>query len=85
MGLLSWILFGLLAGAVARFLLPGPDPAGCPPTIAFGIVGAALGGWIGTQLGLGTVVGFDLRSLGLAIIGSIVVLLVYRAIAERRV
>lgn len=84
MGLLSWILFGLLAGAIARFLLPGPEPGGCLPTIAFGIVGAAVGGWLGTQLGLGTVQGFDIRSLGLAVIGSIVVLLIYQALSRRR-
>jgi len=80
MGVLSWIVFGLLAGLLARAVTPGPNPHGCFVTIAIGIAGAAIGGWIGTQLGLGNFAGFDLRSLGLAILGSIVLLLVLRAL-----
>ena len=83
MGILSWILFGLLAGAVAKFFMPGDDPGGCVITILLGIVGAAVGGAIGSSLGWGGVEGFDLRSLGLAVLGSIVVLVVYRAISKR--
>jgi uncharacterized membrane protein YeaQ/YmgE (transglycosylase-associated protein family) len=83
MGALSWILFGLLAGLIAKWLTSGSDPQGCIVTVVIGIVGAALGGWIGTQLGLGTVTGFDLRSLALAVAGSIVLLLVLRALSAR--
>lgn len=83
MGVLSWIVFGLLAGLIARALTPGATPQGCFVTVAIGIAGAAIGGWIGTQLGLGNFAGFDLRSLGLAIIGSIVFLLILRAIEGR--
>jgi uncharacterized membrane protein YeaQ/YmgE (transglycosylase-associated protein family) len=84
MGGLSWILFGLVAGALARFFMPGDEtPSGCVMTIVVGIAGAAIGGWIGTTLGLGTVQGFDLRSLGLAIIGAIVLLMVLRALQAR--
>jgi len=80
MGVLSWIIFGLLAGLVARALTPGPNPQGCFVTVAIGIAGAAIGGWIGTQLGLGTFTGFNLGSLGLAVIGAVVLLLVLRAL-----
>ena len=52
---LSWILLGLIAGSLAKFILPGRDPSGCIFTIFLGIVGALVGGLIGTQLGWGTV------------------------------
>lgn len=83
MGIISWIIFGLLAGGLAKFIMPGRDPGGCFLTIILGIVGAGVGGWIGTQLGFGSVDAFDLRSLGVAILGSIVVLLIYRALRGR--
>lgn len=83
MGIISWILLGLLAGAIARFLMPGRDPGGCLVTILLGIVGAAVGGWIGTQLGFGTVTAFDMRSLGIAILGSLVLLVIYRFVRGR--
>ena len=84
MGIISWIIFGLLAGGLAKFIMPGQDPGGCFLTIILGIVGAAVGGWIGTQLGFGSVDAFDLRSLGVAILGSIVVLLIFRVIRGNR-
>jgi uncharacterized membrane protein YeaQ/YmgE (transglycosylase-associated protein family) len=80
MGILSWIVFGLLAGLLARAVTPGPNPHGCLVTVAIGIAGAAIGGWIGTQLGWGALNGFDVRSLGLAVLGSIVLLLILRAL-----
>ncbi len=83
MNFFAWILFGFLAGGLARLLTPGKDRAGCFVTIILGIAGAALGGWIGTQLGWGTIDGFDLRSFGLAILGSIVLLLGFRVIRGR--
>jgi len=84
MGVLSWILFGLVAGVIAKWLMPGGnDPRGCIVTIVVGIAGAAIGGWIGTMLDLGTVEGFDLRSLALAVVGAIVLLLGLRAIQGR--
>ncbi len=78
MGLLTWILFGLIAGALAKFIMPGKDPGGCIVTILLGVIGAFLGGWIGTQLGWGTIDGFDFRSLGLAILGALVILFIFR-------
>jgi uncharacterized membrane protein YeaQ/YmgE (transglycosylase-associated protein family) len=85
MGLLSWIVFGLIAGGIAKFLMPGRDPGGCIITIIIGIVGALLGGFLATKLGFGGISGFDLRSLGIAILGSIVLLIVWRMIGGRRV
>ena len=83
MGALSWIVLGFLAGLIAKWLTSGSDPKGCIVTIVIGIVGAAIGGWVGTQLGLGSVSGFDVRSLALAVMGSIVLLLILRAVSGR--
>jgi uncharacterized membrane protein YeaQ/YmgE (transglycosylase-associated protein family) len=73
-GLLAWVVFGFLAGLLARALMPGKDPGGFVATTAIGIVGGVVGGWIGTRLGFGTVTGFDLRSLGVAVVGALVLL-----------
>ncbi|MCB0751588.1 MAG: GlsB/YeaQ/YmgE family stress response membrane protein [Ignavibacteriae bacterium] len=78
MGILSWIVFGLIAGAVAKFIMPGKDPGGIIITILIGIAGAFLGGFIGSFLGLGDISGFDIRSLLMAIVGSIILLFAYK-------
>ena len=83
MGILSWIVFGLIAGALAKWLMPGPNPSGCVVTVILGIVGAFVGGYIGTLLGMGRVDGFDIRSFVLAVIGAIVVLAIHRAISKK--
>jgi uncharacterized membrane protein YeaQ/YmgE (transglycosylase-associated protein family) len=83
-GILSWIVFGLIAGAIAKFLTPGRDPGGCIVTIIIGVLGALLGGWIATQLGYGGISGFDLRSFVIAILGSILLLLLWRVVGGRR-
>ena len=80
MGILSWILFGLLAGIVAKVIMPGRDPGGFIITILLGVVGAFLGGFIAPQLGLGSVQGFDIRSFIIAVGGAILVLVIYRSI-----
>lgn len=80
MGLLSWILFGLIAGAIAKLLTPGRDPGGCILTMIIGAVGALLGGFIVSALGFGGISGFDLRSLLIAIVGAILLLVIYRAV-----
>ena len=78
MGILAWIVFGLIAGAVAKFIMPGSDPGGFIVTILIGIVGALLGGFLGSLLlGVG-VTGFNLSSLLIAIGGSLLLLLLYR-------
>jgi uncharacterized membrane protein YeaQ/YmgE (transglycosylase-associated protein family) len=79
---LYWILLGLIAGTLAKFLVPGRDPSGCIITILLGIIGALIGGFVGTRLGWGTVTAgeFDVRSIGLATLGAIVLLLLGRLI-----
>ena len=82
MGILSWIILGLIAGAIAKLILPGKDPGGIIVTIVIGIVGAIIGGYIATLLGFGTVTGFNIGSLIIAVIGSIVLLLIYRMVKK---
>ena len=84
MGILFWILFGLIAGVVAKLLMPGRDPGGIIVTILIGIVGAVLGGFISTAMGYGTVTGFDIRSFLIAIGGAVVLLIGYRLVMRRR-
>ncbi len=84
MGLLSWILFGLIAGLLARILLPGKDPGGCVVTVVVGIVGALLGGALATALGFGGISGFDGRSLAVAVGGSLVLLAGWRLLRGKR-
>ena len=81
---LYWILLGLVAGTLAKFLVPGRDPSGCVVTIALGIIGAFIGGFIGTRLGWGAITtgSLDFRSIALATLGAIVLLLLGRV--ERR-
>jgi uncharacterized membrane protein YeaQ/YmgE (transglycosylase-associated protein family) len=82
MGILGWILFGLVVGALAKLIMPGRDPGGIIVTILLGIVGAVVGGFLGRALGLyqpGEPAGF----VG-ALIGSILLLAIYRMAARRR-
>lgn len=80
MGILSWILFGLIAGALAKWIMPGEDPGGCIVTILIGIAGAMVGGWIATQFGYGAVNDFDFRSLIVAVLGAVLLLWIYRLV-----
>lgn len=85
MGILGFLLLGLIAGAIAKAILPGRQGGGWVITLVLGVVGAVLGGWIGSLIfggGLGEF--FDLRTWLLAILGAIIVLLIYGAIAGRR-
>ena len=83
MGILSWLLLGLLAGAIARWIMPAKGPRGILLTAAIGVAGAFIGGLIGTGLGLGSVSGFNLTSVVLATVGAAVLLLVYHALRGR--
>ena len=83
MGILTWIVLGLIAGAIAKLFLPGDDPGGFIVTIIIGIVGAVVGGYIGTLLGFGKATGLNLHSLIIAVAGSIILLLIYRMFARR--
>jgi uncharacterized membrane protein YeaQ/YmgE (transglycosylase-associated protein family) len=81
MSVIGWIIFGLIAGIVAKLLTPGRDPGGFIVTTLIGIVGALIGGYIGRGLGWyqeGEPVGFLM-----AVVGSIVLLLLYRVVARR--
>ena len=83
MGILSWIVLGLIAGVLAKFLLPGDDPGGLIITILLGIGGAFVGGWIGTRLGIASFNGFTWQGLGVATAGAAVLLLLYRLVKKR--
>ncbi len=76
MGILGWIVFGLVVGAIAKLLMPGRDPGGIIVTMILGIVGALLGGFVGRAMGMYG----ENESAGfiMALVGSVLVLLVYR-------
>lgn len=78
MGILSWILFGLIAGALAKWIMPGSDPGGIFVTILLGVAGAVLGGFIGSLFGLGGISGFNIGSFMLAVVGGLLLLWIYR-------
>ena len=82
-GILGWIVFGLIVGAVAKLLMPGRDPGGIVVTSLIGIAGAVLGGFIGRAVGLYGPE--DPAGFVMALIGAIVLLVIYRAVAGRRV
>lgn len=85
MGVLSWVLFGLLAGAVARLAVPGAQRIGCLATVAIGILGALLGGAIGEAAFDEEIdFGFDLVPFLLAVAGSVALLLGLEALRGRR-
>ncbi len=84
MGFLSWIFFGLLAGAVARVLTPGRHGIGCFGTIAVGLVGAVIGGFVGEAVLGGDVdFGWDLGPFLLSVAGAVVLLLALNALRRR--
>jgi uncharacterized membrane protein YeaQ/YmgE (transglycosylase-associated protein family) len=81
-GILGWILFGLVVGALAKLVMPGRDPGGIIVTMLLGIAGALLGGWMGRALGFygpGEAAGFFM-----ALLGAIILLALYRVIVGRR-
>ena len=82
MGIFSWIILGLIVGIIAKFIMPGKDPGGFFITIVLGIAGAFVGGFVGSALGFGSVTGFDIRSLLLAVGGAILLLAIYRVIKK---
>lgn len=83
MNWLVWIIFGLIAGAIAKWIHPGNDPGGWIGSIVVGILGAMLGGWLGGVLGLGGVTGFNIGSFLLAVIGSVILLAIYRMVTKK--
>jgi uncharacterized membrane protein YeaQ/YmgE (transglycosylase-associated protein family) len=83
MGILSWIILGLIAGALAKWLMPGKDGGGLLVTMLLGIAGAFVGGWLGAFVGLGTTGGLSLGSLVTATAGAFVLLFAYRQFRKR--
>jgi uncharacterized membrane protein YeaQ/YmgE (transglycosylase-associated protein family) len=78
MGIVSWIILGLVAGILAKLIMPGRDPGGLIITILLGIGGALVGGFIASQLGFGGVNDFSVQSLAIAVGGALLLLLGYR-------
>ena len=83
MGILAWIIFGLIVGLVARWIVPGEAPGGIIGDIIVGVLGAFIGGWIYSLFGHTGVTGFNLASMVCALIGAIVLLWLIRAIRGR--
>ena len=85
--LLFWIIVGLIAGALAKFVLPGDDPGGIIVTIIIGIVGAVLGGWLLSLIGIGGGAGSGgwIFSIIAGVIGAVILLAIYRLVANRAV
>ena len=83
MGILTWVVLGLIVGVLAKLIMPGKDPGGIIITIVLGIVGALIGGFIANAMGLGSVSGINLGSIAIAVLGAILVLAVYRLMRRR--
>jgi uncharacterized membrane protein YeaQ/YmgE (transglycosylase-associated protein family) len=81
-----WIVVGLIAGILAKWVMPGPDPGGVMVTALIGIVGALIGGWVLGWLGFGGSAGsFSLESILTATLGAIILLAIYRLLTRRTV
>ena len=86
MGIIGWIILGLIAGALAKLILPGDQPGGFIVTTIVGIIGAVIAGFIAQALGFGDPIDefFDISTWIAAIIGAIALLLIWQAVASRR-
>ena len=84
--LLFWIIVGLIAGALAKLIMPGDDPGGIIVTIIIGIVGAVIGGWLLSLLGIGAGAGSGgfISSIIAGIVGAVILLAIYRAVVGGR-
>jgi len=83
-GLLGWIVVGLVAGAIAKLLMPGQQGGGCIITVLLGVVGAVVGGWVFSFFGGKGVTGLDLGSIAVAVVGALVVLLIWGLVTGRK-
>ena len=84
MTILAWIVLGLVAGAIAKALMPGRDPVGIIVTMLIGIVGAFLGGFLGNTITGAGLNGFSLWSIILAVVGAMLLLWIYRLTTRTR-
>ncbi|MGN5041271.1 GlsB/YeaQ/YmgE family stress response membrane protein [Aeromonas sp. 3P] len=80
MGFITWIVLGLLVSILAKWIMSGRDGGGFFMTALLGIVGAMVGGYVGTLLGLGSVTGFNISSIAIATVGALIVLFVFNKI-----
>jgi uncharacterized membrane protein YeaQ/YmgE (transglycosylase-associated protein family) len=78
MGIIAWAVFGLAAGALAKWIMPGKDPGGLLVTMFIGIAGAMAGGFLASLIGFGGVTGFNFGSMATAVVGALVLLWAYR-------
>jgi uncharacterized membrane protein YeaQ/YmgE (transglycosylase-associated protein family) len=83
-GIISWIVVGLIAGVLAKLIMPGRDPGGFLLTIVIGMIGALVGGFVVQLLGGTGLTGFSIWSILVATIGSIILLAIYRLFAGGR-
>lgn len=85
MGIISWIVLGLIAGALAKLIMPGRQGGGIIVTIILGIIGAILGGFLGSLIGIGSLDSvFDIGTIITAIVGALIVLFIYGAVTGRK-
>jgi uncharacterized membrane protein YeaQ/YmgE (transglycosylase-associated protein family) len=85
MSIIAWIVIGLIAGSLAKLLMPGRDPGGCIVTILLGIAGAFVGGFLAVALDISEGVDdFDIGTIVLAVVGAMLILFVYRLFAGNR-
>ncbi len=83
MGLISWIVVGLIAGLLARWITPGPDPGGIIVTVLVGMAGASVGGFLVRILGGAGATGLNIWSILVATIGALLLLFLYNLVARR--
>src|SRR5215210_965886 len=83
-GIISWIVVGLIAGVLGKLIMPGRDPGGFLLTIVIGMIGALVGGFVVQLLGGAGVTGFNLWSILVATLGAIILLAIYRLFAGSR-
>ncbi|SER28103.1 GlsB/YeaQ/YmgE family stress response membrane protein [Neolewinella agarilytica] len=81
MGILSWIILGLIAGAIAKYIHPGPDPGGWLASLIIGVVGAMVGGFVFNLVGMSGASGVNLWSIIVATVGAVICLALYRRFA----
>lgn len=82
MGFFSWVIFGLLAGVVAKIVFPGQDGGGWIKTILLGIVGSFVGGFVGTFVGYGSPANWSMEGFGTAVFGAIILLAANRIVTK---
>ncbi len=83
MGIISWIVVGLVAGLLAKWIMPGEDPGGIIVTILVGMAGASVGGFVVSILGGAGATGFNVWSILVATLGAVILLAIYRLVARR--